>query len=58
MERDSFVFYRSFYDSIKELSGKEKALVYDAIFEYALNNNLQALPQEIKLKIDATRNIT
>lgn len=32
--KDSFVFYRSFYDGIKELNVEERDKVYTAIFEY------------------------
>lgn len=35
--RDSFIFYRSFYEAAKELSQKDRIKVYDAIFELALN---------------------
>ncbi len=35
--RDSTIFYRSFYEAIKELSPELQAQVYSAIFEYALN---------------------
>ncbi len=37
MERDSFIFYRSFYEAIKEISEQEQLKVYKAITEYALN---------------------
>lgn len=36
-QRDSVVFYRSFYDSIKELEPAQQAEVYSAIFEFGLN---------------------
>jgi uncharacterized phage protein (TIGR02220 family) len=36
MERDGFLFYRSYYDAIKELPAEDKAAVYDAIMEFAL----------------------
>jgi uncharacterized phage protein (TIGR02220 family) len=32
--RESFVFYKSFYDSIKELDPNDQAKIYNAIFEY------------------------
>lgn len=35
--RDSTIFYRSFYEAIKELPGQNQAEVYSAIFEYSLN---------------------
>lgn len=48
--RDSIVFYRSFYEAIKELSPNVQAKVYNAIFEYSLNFNeveLSGLPKTI-----------
>lgn len=35
--RDSLIFYRSFYESIKELPLEAQTQVYNAIFEYSLN---------------------
>ena len=35
--RESTIFYRSFYEAIKELDADTQAQVYSAIFEYALN---------------------
>lgn len=35
--RDSAIFYRSFYEAIKELPTEKQAEVYTAVFEYALN---------------------
>ena len=35
--RDSAIFYRSFYEAIKELDPVLQAQVYSAVFEYALN---------------------
>ena len=37
--RESMVFYRSFWEAIKELDQETQLKVYDAIFEYALNLN-------------------
>ena len=37
MARDSFIFYRSFYEAISELSKENQADTYDAIMQYALN---------------------
>jgi DnaD/phage-associated family protein len=34
MTRDSFIFYKSFYDSIKELDPLDQAQIYNAIFYY------------------------
>lgn len=38
-KRDSLIFYRSFYEALKEVDNDTKAKVYDAIFEYSLNFN-------------------
>ena len=37
MERDSFIFYRSFFEAIDELNHKEQAKTYRAIINFALN---------------------
>ena len=37
--RDSMIFYRSYYEVIKELPDEQKIKVYEAIFEYGLNDN-------------------
>lgn len=44
MKRESFIFYKSFYDSIKELAPKEQVQIYNAIFEY------QFFGEQIELK--------
>ena len=36
-KRDSMIFYRSFYECLKELDADIKAQVYDAIFTYGLD---------------------
>ena len=36
--RDSFVFYRGFYESFSELSKKDKLALFDALCNYALND--------------------
>jgi hypothetical protein len=38
-KRDSFIFYRSFYDAISDLTEHQQLEVYKAIFEYSLNFN-------------------
>ena len=43
-KRDSFVFYRSFYDGILSLPKEEQANVIMAICEYSLNDNI---PEDI-----------
>ena len=35
--RDSIVFYRSFYEAIKEIPLEEQGVVYNAIYGYALD---------------------
>ncbi len=37
--KDSFIFYRSFYESAKELNQKDRLKFYDAVIEFALNQN-------------------
>jgi len=36
--RDSTIFYRSFYEAISELTNEQQGIVYNAIFNYALNS--------------------
>jgi len=36
-QRESFIFYRSFYEAIKELPIKHKSEIYEAIGEYSFN---------------------
>ncbi len=36
--RDSFIFYRSFYEAIKPLQESDKAKIFDAICEFSLDN--------------------
>lgn len=53
-KRDSLIFYRSFYEAIKELPVEVQADVYNAIFEYGLNFNevvLTGLPKSIFILI-------
>lgn len=37
--KESFVFYRSFYEAISDLDDKNQLQIYNAICEYALNFN-------------------
>jgi len=37
--RDSFVFYRSFFEAIKDLDDKKRLKMYDLIANFALNND-------------------
>lgn len=48
--RNSIIFYRSFYEAIKDLEPEAQAQTYNAIFEYSLNFNevvLNGLPRTI-----------
>ena len=38
--RDSFIFYRSFFETISDLEDKEQLQIYKAIAELSLNDNL------------------
>ena len=38
MDRGSCIFYRSFYESIKELTPEQQVQIYDAIFKYEFDN--------------------
>ena len=40
MERNSFIFYRSFYEALKDLPKDMQGEIFVAIMEYALNGNL------------------
>ena len=35
--RDTFIFYRSIYESAKELSSEDRLMLYDAVIEYSLD---------------------
>ena len=37
--RDSVLFYRSFYDALKNVPPDERLRVYDSIMEYAMYDN-------------------
>lgn len=39
MARDSFIFYRSYYEAMSGLKDKDKLQLYDAISELSLNEN-------------------
>ncbi|MEG1401265.1 DUF6291 domain-containing protein [Bacteroides sp.] len=36
--RDSFVFYRSFFEALQDVPIEERACIYDAICAYSLND--------------------
>jgi len=44
MMRDSFIFYKSFYESVKELKTTEQIKIYNAIFKFQFEN------EEVELK--------
>jgi len=39
MQRDSFIFYRSFFEATRPLSTEQKAALFDTICGYALDQN-------------------
>jgi hypothetical protein len=43
-QKDSFVFYRSFFEASKHLDTENKAALLDAIIEFALNHKQTELP--------------
>lgn len=60
--RDSFIFYRSFYQSAKKLPTEDKAELFDAICSYALDGELvelsvvpEAIFTVIQPNLDANR---
>lgn len=60
MARDSFIFYRSFYEAIKEISEEQQLQVYKAISIYALeqeeielNGVAKAIFSLVKPQLDA-----
>jgi len=48
MDRNSFIFYRSFFDATKPLNEKQKAELFNSICEYALNQNETSLDPIVK----------
>ena len=44
-DRSSFIFYRSFKESIDELDNKEKLLLYESIASYGLDKTEPSLPK-------------
>lgn len=50
MSKSSYIFYRSFYEAIKDLPDSDKLIIYDAITQYALDRtepNLTGFPKTI-----------
>jgi len=61
--RDSFIFYRSFFEATKPLNNEQKAQLFDSICEYALNQTetemepmVNAMFGLIKPQLDANNN--
>ncbi len=49
-EKDSFIFYRSFFEALQDLKDKERLKVYDAICKLALNEidtDLTGIPKTV-----------
>lgn len=49
-KKESFVFYRSFFEALQDLKDKERLKVYDAICDLALNEKdtkLSGIPKTI-----------
>ena len=44
MKRDTFLFYRSFYDAIECLPKKDRLAAFEAVCRYALDGDEPALP--------------
>ena len=40
---NSFIFYRSFFETISDLEDKQQLEIYKAIAEFSLNDNLRDL---------------
>ena len=48
MQRESFVFYKSFYEAIRKIENKElKADIYEAVCELGLNENVVPLDNNV-----------
>jgi nucleoside permease NupC len=48
MARNSFVFYKSFFEAIKELEDKDKGIISYAIMQYGLTGELPNLTGYLK----------
>ena len=51
MERNSFIFYRSFYEALKYLPLETQGKLYVAIMEYALNGNIITIEDPVQQSI-------
>ena len=47
-QRDTFIFYRSFKESMNELSDADKLIMYEAISDYIRNLMIGHKSQKIK----------
>ena len=56
--RESFVFYRSFYDAIKDLPRDVQGEIYTAIMEYSLYGKETENQRETKTKPKKNQKIT
>ncbi len=57
LERNGFIFYRSFYEALKDLENEQYAVVHKALCEYALNGkepNLKGVEKSFFLLIKPT----
>jgi len=45
VKRETFIFYRSFYESIKEVPEEDRLKVYETVIEYALNGSSKGIRQ-------------
>ena len=52
-EKNSFVFYKSYYEAIKELDKDSQYKIYNAIIQYALYGNEPKDNTDINTKLDA-----
>ena len=62
LDKDSFVFYRSFYEAIQDIPKKQRSVIYEAVFEYVfdakeptLNGVPSALWKLIRPQLDASQ---
>lgn len=61
IKRDAFVFYRSYYEAIQELSDQDQLRAYKAIFDYALNGTeptLTGVPAAVFMLVKPTLEIS
>ncbi|MHA1447909.1 MAG: conserved phage C-terminal domain-containing protein [Candidatus Hodarchaeales archaeon] len=49
--KESFIFYRSFYESLQNVSGEDRLEVYDAVCEYSLNGSISTCLDGISMAL-------